>query len=214
MTNRPCSIDNDDFDAAVADVLDALLTGKPGARDRFVSLIAGELVATARSFLGNDAADIDDIVQESAMAVLEFVERRGGFTGNLARFSVTIARNRCRNILNWKKRWRSIPVDSLADWFADPGRSPLDFLEERDLWSTLHEVVDGLDPVCRDLLRALFLEEQTVRELRDRFGLTTVQGVYYRRDRCLQRAFSALQRKLSVCSPGRPSNEDGEGRTP
>jgi len=44
------------------------------------------------------------VVQESLLAILSHIGKRGGFEGDLVRFAVTVARNRCRNILIWRQR--------------------------------------------------------------------------------------------------------------
>lgn len=200
----------------------ALLAGEDGAADRLAGGLGLPLRQAAAALLGPGSPDLDDVVQESIVAVLGYVRRNGGFEGNLTRFGVTVARNRCRNLLIWRRRRPEVPVDSLADWLARPDRSPLDALLERERLRLLEEALAGLGPDCRTLLRQLYLEGVPAEELRRRSGLRTVQGIHYRKDVCLERAFRILNERLAGCSDARgrgrrrrpPGSGDGdkEGR--
>ena len=68
----------------------------------------------------------------------------------------------------------------------------------------VQEALDRLDESCRNLLRALFLENTSIDEMRRREGLKSVQSIYYRRARCLEKAGGILKRRLRDCSaPGK-----------
>ena len=179
----------------------AFLDGQRAAAERLSLILEPPVRGAARAFLGPESADVDDVVQDTLLAVIGYLERAGRFSGNLVTFAITVARNRCRNLLNWRRRFPHVPVDAMADWLARPDRSPLDLVEESDLIALLQRVLDELDPACRDLLRALYLEEVSVETYRQRTGLGTVQGVYYRKDICLERAYRRLNRLLADCSP-------------
>ena len=211
MAHRPRQTASTDPDTAVAKAVEDYLADRPGAGDRLAMLLDAPLRAAASGFLGPDHGDLGDVVQDSSLAVLEHLQRRGEWSGNLVAFAVTVARNRCRNILNWQARWPHTPVESLETWLADPDRDPLDLLAESDLHRTLQDALDNLREPCGMLLRGFYLEGLSAHELRRRLGLTTVQGVYYRRDSCLAEALIALKKRLSICSPKEddPGNKEG-----
>lgn len=183
-----------------AETIAAYLKGDARAGDALAEVLAGPVRLAVRSFLGDESPDVDDVVQETTVAVLEFLRRNGGFAGNLVRFAVTIARNRCRNILNWRRRLPHVPIEPLQDWLRRPEASPLEILAEREVLAILQEVLDDLSPDCRLILRAYYLQDVPVESLRRRLGLKTVQGVYYRKTACLREAARRLKKRLAVCS--------------
>ena len=60
--------------------------------------------------------------------------------------------------------------------------------------------MNNLDDKCRELLKALYIEEISIREMRERTDLTTVQSIYYRRARCLKLLGRLLKNRLVDCS--------------
>lgn len=178
----------------------AYASGDRAAGDKLCQELSRPLRVAAGQFLGDDNPDVDDIVQESLLAILQYIRKGRGFSGSLVRFGVTVARNRCRNYLNWRARHPGIPLEPLADWLANPERSPLDVLLEEEKLHLLQEVLDRMSGDCQALLRAFYLEGISVEEIRHRFGLQTVQGVYYRRARCLEHAAEFLKERVSGCS--------------
>lgn len=193
------------------ELVPAHVAGDDRATERLARWLAPLVRQAGAAYLGDEDADLDDVVDESILAVLRSLRKRGEFTGNLPRFAVTVARNRCRNLLSWRKVRRHQPLEPLADWIADPRRSPLDILLDREIRETLQEALDALDPACRELLRAVYLQGRTIEEIRGRLGLKTVQGVYYRRAICLQRAYELLNNRAIACSAGRRQAGAGRG---
>jgi RNA polymerase sigma factor (sigma-70 family) len=193
------------YAAAIA----AYLSGAPAAGGRLGIALDGPVRREARVFLGDESADVDDVVQDTVVAVLLYLRRNGGFDGNLVKFAVTVARNRCRNLLNWRKRLPHVQLDPMLDWLESTERSPLDALLDREVVDLLQAALDRLSAECRALLRAFYLEEVPVEEIRRRSGLKTVQGVYYRKAVCLRQAYRRLKNRLVVCSSGR---NGGRGR--
>ena len=117
-------------------------------------------------------------------------------------FAVTVARNRCRDILRWQARHRDrqVPLEPLAAWIADPQRDALGDLLAAERLSLMADAVAALDGACRELLKAFYVQEESAEEIRRRIGLDTVQGVYYRRSVCLRRALDYLNSRLQVRS--------------
>jgi RNA polymerase sigma factor (sigma-70 family) len=218
MTHEPGQIP---LPAELEAEIPALLRGEPAAAERLARGLAHPLRQAAISMLGAASPDLEDVLQESIMAVLGYIRRCGGFEGSLIRFGVTVARNRCRNLLIWRRRRPQVKVESLDDWLAEPERSALDVLVEQEQLALLQEALDALGPDCRDLLHQLYIEQIPAEELRRRSGLRTVQGIHYRKEVCLERAFRILNERLSGCSTGEErerrrsrgrQDEDGEER--
>jgi RNA polymerase sigma factor (sigma-70 family) len=171
-----------DFDHLIKGVV----AGDPVREDKLYQVLMSHLKISVRLFLDSGRMEVDDVVVESITAVFKYIRRDGGFTGDLVAFSITIARNRCRNILNQQQRRPQTPIEPLADWIANDDRSPLDHLVKEESLSLLQQTVDSLDRICRTLLRAVYFEESSIESIRIRLGLKTVQGVYYRRTICLR----------------------------
>ncbi len=149
-----------------------------------------------RRILSADDGEVDDVVQETDVAVLRYLRLNGKLRGDPIVFAVTVARNRCRNILNWRRRHPAVPVTSLQDWLATPERGPLDLLDAAERRRAVADALARLDDVCRYVLKAFYLEEATIEEIRCRLGLKSVQGVYYRRAVCLERIARFLKERL------------------
>lgn len=186
----------------IADLTVAFCAGKPGAADRLFALLSHHAAVTARDFLGSGVAEIDDISQDTVVAVLAYLERRAEFQGDLINFTISVARNRCRNYLVWQRRRRADSVDDLADYLSNSERGPLETLLADEEVALLQEAVDGLDPGCRRLLHALYHENRKMEDLQGQEGLKSVQSVYHRRAVCLKKVTSLLKNRLFVCSSG------------
>jgi RNA polymerase sigma factor (sigma-70 family) len=172
------------------------LAGDVQAADRLARLLDQRARAAAAAMLGREHRDLEDVIQDTVIAVLDHIDRRRGFEGDLHAFTVTAARNRCRSTLAWHGRRPQCEFESAAKWLAQPDASPLDLVLEAELLEVLQTALDNLDPACHDLLRAFYLEGVTIEEIRRRVGLRTVQGVYYRRRVCLDRIHGFLNNFL------------------
>jgi RNA polymerase sigma factor (sigma-70 family) len=186
-----------DTEAQLPGILSAFLSGADGADDRLCSVLYKPVIDSVRAFLGRDNQDVDDVVQESLVAVLGYLRKRGEFEGNLVRFAVTIARNRCRNILIWRRRHPQIHIDPLSDWIAAPGRTPLDAFLYQELLEVLQDAMSRLGQACHDLIHALFIDQRSAISLLRDLHLTSVRSVYYRREACLQDLYELLNHRLS-----------------
>lgn len=151
---------------------------------------------SAVRFLREEHPDLDDVIQETLIATLAYIRKKGGFEGDLIRFAVTVARNRCRNLISAKKRHPSISIEPLVDWIANPDRSPLDLLEESDVSRIVQEAISSLGRICRLILRAFYIEGRSIKTIQKQTGLKTVQGVYYRRSVCLDQVAGTLRARL------------------
>lgn len=179
------------------ELIAAHIAGEDAAADALCKALHEPVLLAIGKFLAEDSADRDDVEQETLLAVLGYLRRNRGFAGDLVKFAVTIASNRCRDILRSRRRKPQVPIDSLTDWIADHSRSPLDFLLEEEVLTLLRTALERVGAECRTLLRAMYIDEIPTEQIRRRLGLKTVQGVYYRRTICLKEAFRLLTNRLS-----------------
>jgi RNA polymerase sigma factor (sigma-70 family) len=212
-TNSDSSPDRDPW----RDRVEAHLAGDRAGSEALASALDPALRPAVLGLLGPDDRDVDDVVSESIVAVLEYLTRRGEFQGSFLVFAVTVARNRCRNLLVWRRRRPQVPLEPLTEWIAHPERTALDALVERERRDMLQETLARLGTNCAQILRWFDLENVSMEEIRRRLGLRTVQGAYYRRAQCLKKAFEHLNNRLSDCSThdGSPlANESPRGSEP
>jgi len=191
----------------LAEAIKSYRERRPGADDQLLGLIREPVLESTRRFLGDDADWTDDIVQESLVATLRYLDGETEFSGDLVGLSVTIARNRCRDLARWRGRRPQAEVESVSEWLADPQQNILDKLVESELFDHLQTALGHLGRDCHDLLRALFLDEIPTEDVRRRLGLSTVQGVYYRKAVCLEQLGSVFQGLVA----GRSRDETGHG---
>ncbi len=163
-----------------------VVAGDPEQEAALYEILKQHLRVSVAQFFDKDSLETDEVVVESITAVFQYICRDKGFSGDLIRFAITIARNRCRNIVNQRKRRPQVPIEPLADWIANGDRSPLDHLLAEESQAQLQQAITELGRVCRLLLRAFYFEQTPIEVIRRRLGLDTVQGVYYRRTVCLR----------------------------
>jgi RNA polymerase sigma factor (sigma-70 family) len=181
----------------LADLIEAYCSGEAAAGEDLCADLAGPIRHAVQKFFRSDSEHVDDVLQDTLLAVLDYLRRRGGFAGNLTNFAVTIASNRCRDLLRWQRRHPRTPIEPLSRWIEDRSRSPLDHLMENEVNALLQEAMKHLDSDCRRLLLDYYVREIPATVIMDRLGLKSVQGVYYRRAVCLKSAFRLLKMRLS-----------------
>jgi len=181
-------------------VLDAVVAGDPDAERRFFAALLEPTRIAVERFLPPDSLEADDVVQETLTVAFRYVREGGGFTGDLVRFTITGARNRCRNILSQRQRRPQVPIEPLLDWVANTDRTPLDNLMEEEALSYLQDALNRLSQICRIVLRAFYLMGYSIERIRSLTGLKTVQGVYYRRSVCLKQLANILQDRMAEYS--------------
>lgn len=166
---------------------------------------AGELICktlqvqvrtSVRSLLGHHDADGDDVTQDTMIAMLGYLRRAKVPPDNPTAFAITIARNRCHNLRVWRRRRQAQDVVELAERLPHIAVSTLDLIEEEQRRRLLEEVLQNLDPACRDLLVAVYRQGAKIEDLRRDLGLRSVQAVYHRRNVCLRKAQRLLNRRL------------------
>lgn len=193
--------------AALLPLIDAYRAGDAAAGDRLCQALLPVVRLDMLRMLGDDNPDVDDVVQEALVASLGYLGAEQGFEGDVVRLAVTIARNRGRDLIRWRRRRAQVMLEPLEAWLADPSRSALDELVAAETGRLVQMALERLPADCRSLLLALYVEGRTPEELRERFGLGSVHAIYYRRGACLERVRKILQRRLrfgsgAVTSPG------------
>ncbi len=197
---EPSSSESQDPD--LEKLVAGIVAGDSASENALFNVLKPHIVISVSFFLEAGRLEEDDVLIESITAVFHHIRREGGFKGDLIRFAITIARNRCRNIMNQQSRRPQTPIEPLADWIANKERSPLDSLLEDESRSLLQQAIDKLGHACRILLRAFYFEDTDMETIRLKLGLETVQGVYYRRTVCLRELGNRLMGSL----PGSFSN--------
>ena len=192
MTHQAGHIDPEALDPHIG----LFRSGDAAAGDHLCRVVIPVVRLDTARMLGDADPDVDDVVQESLVAWLGYLRAEQGFAGDAVRLVVTIARNRCRDLLRRRSRHVHVTIEPLETWLADTSRSPLDELADHELRELLQDALGQVSRACRDLLRALYVEGQTPEEVRVRSGLDSVQGVYYRRGACLEMTKKFLQRRL------------------
>jgi len=173
--------------------MDAYRIGDEAAGNRLVTALREPLRIEIEKYLGRDHGDVDDVVQDSIMATLGYLKRRSDFEGDLVRLAITIARNRCRDLHRWHSSKPSTEITSMSDWLEDGSVSALDEIVSDERVSLIQTALDAISAECRKLLHALYVAGLPTEDVRRRIGLSTVQGVYYRRTICLTEAKKFLQ---------------------
>ncbi|MBK8167969.1 MAG: sigma-70 family RNA polymerase sigma factor [bacterium] len=182
--------------AALGRAIAGVVAGDPAAEQELHGHLLSPVTAAVRSFLGADDSEADDIIQETLVTAFRYIRDGGGFEGDLISFSVTVARNRCRNALTRRRRRPQVQIEDAQDGVADPSADAVERLLSAEALAVLRAGVARLGRACRALLVAFYLEERSIEEIRVRCGLKTVQGVYYRRQVCIRELASMLAGQL------------------
>lgn len=192
----------------------AFRRGDRDAGDRLCLRMQPAVRLAVARMLGDDDGEVEDVVQDALSAGLRYLAGDEEFAGDPTRLAVTIARNRCRDLLRQRQRRPQVAVDSFENWLSDPARSPLEELMAGEQRDHLQAALDGLARDCRVLLRALYVTGLTPEEVRRRIGLKTVQGVYHRRKVCLEKVKKFLQKRWRFGSGGNVSPRTDRGVAP
>jgi RNA polymerase sigma factor (sigma-70 family) len=150
--------------------------------------------AVARTLPIHDP-DHEDIVHDTFLALMSYLRRTGKTPANPEAYAATVARNRCINLLIWRQRRQAVDVDEVSEKLPHVGVSVLDLLDDTERREALQEALDALGDPCRELLQALYGEGLTVEQVRRDLNLGSVQGVYHRRNVCLQKIKKLLKRR-------------------
>ena len=183
-------------------------SGSPDAFDRLDAALRPRIRRDVAQFLGADHAAVDDVVQDTLLGTMRYLEGDVEFSGDPLSLALTVARNRCRDLLRRRNRRTDVPLDGREDQFPDDQPTLLDQLEQDERDALLQQALEHLDRDCRDLLHALFVEGLATETLRRRLGLGTVQAIYHRKAVCLRKLGSLFQ----DLADGRSSSGENDQR--
>jgi len=147
----------------------ALRRGDRRALDKTISAYTGYLSTVAWRALGPDARreDVEEVVSDTFLALWRSREGLDPEKG-LKAYLAAIARNRATDR---RRAARPAPVPlSEADEHPEPG--PQEELERRDFAAALRAAVDALPETDRALVEGYYVEEEKLRDLARRLGLT------------------------------------------
>lgn len=182
--------------------MSAYRAGDAQAGDHLAEVLRPVILLDVSRFLGDQHPDREDICQDTIVVALRYLCRDQEFNGNFVQFSVTIARNRCRDLLRKQSLRTETDIEPMSPFLADPGRSHLEDLGDRQMVGLLQKTLDRISQDCRRLLKALYLDDKSTQEVKEMIGLTTVQGVYHRRAICLDKMKKLLQSECQERSGG------------
>jgi RNA polymerase sigma factor (sigma-70 family) len=174
----------------------AFQAGADDAGSRLALVLRVPLRIEAEKYLSLDHGDIDDVVQDATISTLAYLKNRSDFEGDLVKLAVTITRNRCRDLHRWRSTKPEIEITSMSDWLEDGSASALDEILAEERVSLIQVTLNSISASCRRLLHALYVLGLPTETVRQKTGLSTVQGVYYRRTICLTEAKKFLQEQL------------------
>ena len=157
--------------------------------------------AAVQRLLSPTDPEIDDMVQDTLVAMLGYLQRAKQVPDNPEAFAVTIARNRCINLHLWRRRRVAQDIDAMADKIPQAALSPLELISNQQRQELVTEALEHLDEACRKLLIAIYRKQSSIEEIRRWLGLKSVQAVYYRRNACIEKAQKFLNRRLFDCRP-------------
>ena len=146
-------------DAECAGLVVSWLAGDRRAEDRLGDLLTRHARLTVQAFLGEASPRAEDLAQDTVCSMMAYLRRRGEFSGSLINFTITVARNRCRNHLIWLRRHPEAPLEPVSPYLAGSAPSPLDTLLEAEVLDLLQRALDLLDRKCRSLLHAFYFED-------------------------------------------------------
>ncbi len=172
----------------------AFISGDDGAGDRVCATLDRAVRAAVCGFLPPQDADREDVIQDSLLAMLQYLRGARDCPDNPEAFAVTVALNRCRNLHQWRKRRPTVDIDVAAPRLSDDDGDPLDRLHDEQVREMLASAFARLDEECRNLLRAIYLEERTIEDLRREAGLASVQGIYHRKNICVKKVTQFFNR--------------------
>lgn len=159
-----------------------------GEEEAYAELLI-QLTAAARSYVwsrvGGHAPWVDDVVQETLIAVHR---ARHTFDGRrpFAPWFYAIARNRFVDVLRREQRVRRHEI--AADEWPEPGHGPSEGAADVDM-DAVQQALASLPPRQREVVEAIKLRDESVREVSARLGMTmtSVKVTAHRGYRTLRR---------------------------
>lgn len=194
----------------------AYLAGERSAAESICAELEPVVRATVRRFYPDTDSDHDDLVQETLVAFLAYLQRGATVPDSIEAFVVTMAGNRCRNLFRRRKLRPGVELSDVAERIAVPEPDALEVLEVAERDSLLRAALDRLGDPCRRLLTDIYVEGRPMEEIQRELGLSTVQGAYYRKYSCLKKLSRVLKKLCFDRQPFRdrqtPNGTAGDAR--
>jgi RNA polymerase sigma factor (sigma-70 family) len=194
------------------DLVDGLITGDEQAWRRFVAEYGGVIYAVATGF-GFSEADRDDLFQNTCLTAVRSIHT----LRDSSRLSSWIYSVAYRLAIDTRRRQRGISLEDLAGESHElPGMTVdptiTEALQRIEEAAQLHDALERLDPRCRRLLKALYLEEPQpgYAEIskRERMPIGSIGPT---RARCLKKIRKLLE-EISNTPPDPSTKWDPHGR--
>jgi RNA polymerase sigma factor (sigma-70 family) len=179
------------MDPSDSELIKACLAGDQQAWNEFVTRYARLVYSIARR-RGLDADAAADVFQEVFLIVHRQLYSLQHHQALVA-WLITITQRECRRLVQ-----RSHPTDPLDDTYTDERVDISAQVQRWEMRQTIDRAMRELEPRCRELLTALFLEETPPDyiQLSQRLGIP-MGSIGPIRARCLK-TFEAILRKLGV----------------
>lgn len=173
------------------ELVDAIRSGEEEAvEEQLLALRHGfKLIAAG---LLNDSASAEEVAQSATYKFVRYVRDAGRAIRNPHGLAITIVRNRCYDLLRKKSTASErISLESLKHEngstmeFADQkALRPDEIVEREEAVTRLRRAMAELEPRQRAVMRALYWEGQSLKEVAKVLGVTT-RTVYNIRERAL-----------------------------
>ncbi len=149
----------------LAGLMRAANAGDATAYRAFLDQLAKLVRAIVRGRLPNGSADVEDIVQETLLAV-HLKRQTWDETLPIGPWVSTIARNKLIDHFRRRGRRIDVPIDDYIEVL--PAETPAETLQPHEIEKLLATLSDGQ----RGVVRAITIEGLSVRETAQRFGKT------------------------------------------
>ncbi len=209
MSERAAGPTNRYAKATDHDVIEAAQRGDREAIEALLRRFGPRIFRICRR-LGSDAAELEEVYQDTLMDLVRYLPRFRGESGLLT-WAYTIARTQWnrrtrRKSAAWKRHNMDTEISSLADRLVDPGSVPDDELASSELRSALESAIASLSEVDRGILLLRDLEGFSAPEVAQRTGLT-VPAVKTR----LHRARGSVRREMTRRLPALRLGDEAAG---
>jgi RNA polymerase sigma-70 factor (ECF subfamily) len=159
------------FHSFDAGYVDNLCAGDHRTQEHFVGYFSTLLQLKLRSRLQSPQA-IEDVRQETFARVFSVLRKDGGLRQpeRLGAFVNTVCNNVLMEHYRAKSSGETLDVDDRPE-LADKSASALDIVSARQVKDKVREILLGLPPRDRLLLKAVFLDERDRDEVCEEFGV-------------------------------------------
>ncbi len=169
--------------------------GNNSAGDLIYKHLTSHIRTSVELFFGEENVNIDDIIHETIISVLEYIKLNNGFEGDLVRFSIVVARNKCKNIANLNNRYPSKPIDSVHEWLAAAGDNQLEAIITEETNTVLQKALNRIGRICKKILSGFYTDNKTAEQLKTELEFKDTQSVYYKKQVCLEKILSELPKR-------------------